>query len=84
MNEFAKFKHRFEQDHDEIWRRIFADNKDSIKIKKEKFVLPNLELIINSTIELSNRVGFRAMSLRDLSRDTGISMGALYSYIASK
>ena len=84
MSLFAEFKRRFEQDNDAIWRQIFTDNKNQIKIKKEKFALRNLQLIINSTIQLSNRNGFRAMSLRDLSNDTGISMGALYSYIESK
>jgi AcrR family transcriptional regulator len=84
MNRYSEFKHWFEQEQSTIWQRIFDDNKHVIKIKKEKFVLPNLQLIIGSTIELSNRTGFRAMSLRDLSRDTGISMGALYSYIESK
>ena len=81
---FAEFKRRFEQDEDAIWRQIFTENKNIIKIKKEKFALPNLQLIISSTIELSNRTGFRAMSLRDLSNHAGISMGALYSYIESK
>lgn len=84
MSLFTEFKRRFDEKPDAIWQQIFADNKDTIKIKKEKFVLPNLQAIITSTIELSNRTGFRAMSLRDLSNDTGISMGALYSYIESK
>lgn len=84
MSSYSDFKRRFEEREDIIWQEIFANNKDIIKIKKEKFVLPNLKSIITSTIELSNRTGFRAMSLRDLSNDTGISMGALYSYIESK
>jgi TetR/AcrR family transcriptional regulator, cholesterol catabolism regulator len=84
MSMFAEFKYRFEQDENAIWRQIFADNKDIIKIKKEKFALRNLQIIITSTIELSNRTGFNAMSLRDLSNHAGISMGALYSYIESK
>jgi AcrR family transcriptional regulator len=29
-------------------------------------------------------VGFRAMNLRDLCGETGLSMGGLYGYIASK
>ena len=29
-------------------------------------------------------MGFDAMSLRDLSRESGLSMGALYSYFTSK
>ncbi len=84
MSSFAEFEARFEKDSDAVWQQIFTANRDVIKIKKEKFVIPNLRLIITSTITLSNRSGFRAMSLRDLSNDTGISMGALYSYIESK
>lgn len=84
MSLFAEFESRFQKNQAAIWQQIFADNKDTIKIKKEKFVLPNLQAIITSTIKLSNRSGFQAMSLRDLSNDTGISMGALYSYIESK
>ena len=84
MSSFAEFEARFEKDSDAVWQQIFTANRDVIKIKKEKFVIPNLRLIITSTITLSNRSGFRAMSLRDLSNDTGISMGALYSYIDSK
>ncbi len=84
MSLYAQFKERFDQDQDAIWRQIFIANKNTIKIKKEKFAIRSIQLIITSTIELSNKNGFRAMSLRDLSDDTGISMGALYSYIESK
>jgi AcrR family transcriptional regulator len=37
-----------------------------------------------ATFTLANSVGFRAMTLRDLCRETGLSMGGLYGYIDSK
>ena len=84
MSDFEDFERRFKDERANIWHRIFERNQDIIKIKKEKVVLPNLQAIISSTLNLSNRSSFKAMSLRDLSKDTGISMGSLYSYIESK
>ena len=84
MNDFKEFERQFAGDRAAIWQYIFENNQDIIKIKKEKIALPNLNAIINSTLDLSNRSGFSAMSLRELSQDAGISMGSLYSYIESK
>lgn len=81
---FAVFKRSFENRRTSIWQRIYERHQETIKTKKAKFVLPNIELIISSTIRIANQSSFHSMTLRDLSRDTGISMGALYSYIESK
>ena len=56
MSQFAKFKRRFEQDREAIWQQIYADNKDAIKIKKEKFVLPNLKVIIESAAQSDDEI----------------------------
>ena len=69
---------------EDICRDIFRENRASIKIKKENVVVKNLVTIFNATLRLSNEKGFQAMSLRDLCRETGLSMGALYSYFSSK
>lgn len=69
---------------EDICRDIFKENRASIKIKKENVVVKNLVTIFNATLRLSNEKGFQAMSLRDLCRETGLSMGALYSYFSSK
>jgi len=69
---------------DEIAREIYRDNRHIIKIKKEEVAVKNLTNIFNSTLRLSNRKGFQAMSLRDLCSETGLSMGALYSYFTGK
>jgi AcrR family transcriptional regulator len=67
-----------------LWRRVFAMHRDKMQIKNAQSSLANLEKIFNCTFRLANTRGFQAMSLRDLSRETGISMGGLYAYIGSK
>lgn len=67
-----------------IWAYILDRNAQRIGVKRRKPALENLERIFVATFRLANDVGFRAMSLRDLCRETGLSMGGLYGYIASK
>lgn len=55
-----------------------------ITVKRSAVAQENLRRIFDSTFRLANKVGFAPMSLRDLCRDTGLSMGGLYGYIASK
>ncbi|MBA4369411.1 MAG: TetR/AcrR family transcriptional regulator [Desulfobacterium sp.] len=69
---------------EDICRNIFKANSQSIKIKKEGLAVKNLVNIYNATLKLSSEKGFSAMSLRDLCRETGLSMGALYSYFSTK
>jgi AcrR family transcriptional regulator len=69
---------------EDICRNIFKENSESIKIKKEGLAVKNLVNIYNATLKLSSEKGFSAMSLRDLCRETGLSMGALYSYFSTK
>ncbi len=81
---FEEFKqqHRFSME--SICRDFYHANKNRLKIKKEEVVVRNLSNIVETTLAISIRKGFDAMSLRDLSRESGLSMGALYSYFASK
>lgn len=81
---FQEFRTQFETDTAQIYRTVFEENSDTIKVKKAKIALPNLEKIFTATLRISNRSGFQGMNLRDLSAETGISLGAMYSYIESK
>lgn len=63
---------------------IFSDHPEHIKIKKEKTIVKNMDRIFKATLNISNEKGFQAMSMRDLSREAGLSMGALYAYFSSK
>ena len=67
-----------------FWTHVFEMHRDKIQIKNPKVAIGNLEKIFSATFKLANSKGFQAMSLRDLSSETGISMGGLYAYIGSK
>jgi TetR/AcrR family transcriptional regulator, cholesterol catabolism regulator len=84
MMKFSEFKNMAEISMEEICRDTFRKNHDSIKIKKEAVAVKNLAAIFHTTLRISNEKGFQTMSLRDLSRTSGLSMGALYSYFTSK
>lgn len=63
---------------------FFAENPDAFQIKKPKTISKNLERILAATLAVSNKKGFHAMSMRDLSKAAGLSIGALYNYFAGK
>ncbi len=68
----------------EVYRQTYCRHRDCIKVKNEEVAVGRLAAIFEHALEISNQLGFQAMSVRDLSERTGISMGALYSYIESK
>jgi AcrR family transcriptional regulator len=82
--DYAEFQKQVSLSKQDICREVFAQNRNSIRVKKEDTVLKNLERIFSATLKISYEKGFQAMSMRDLSRETRLSMGALYSYFASK
>lgn len=64
--------------------QLVTHNRDKIQIKKEQLALQNMLRIVRAVISLSQKKGFHGMSLRDLSQETELSMGALYNYFSSK
>jgi TetR/AcrR family transcriptional regulator, cholesterol catabolism regulator len=79
-----KFREAGDLEGDAFWNNVFELHRDKMQIKNPKIAIANLKKIFTATFELSHEKGFQAMSLRDLSRETGISMGGLYAYIGSK
>ncbi|MEC7765031.1 MAG: TetR/AcrR family transcriptional regulator [Pseudomonadota bacterium] len=63
---------------------ILERHRDTIVVKKPAFAVRKLTVIVDTALELSNQKGFQAMSLRDLSAASGVSMGGLYAYFDSK
>jgi len=63
---------------------FFARHPERFHIKKEKTIAKNLERIFAAALKISNQKGFHAMTLRDLSREAGLSIGALYNYFSGK
>ncbi len=84
MMTYDEFKGMARLSRKELFKEIFSENKDGIKVKKPDRVVKNLGKIFDATLILGNKKGFHAMSLRDLSTASGLSMGALYSYFSSK
>jgi len=69
---------------DQVCSDVVAENSHRIAVKKERVAVKNLRRILEAVFSLSKEKGFHAMTLRDLSRESGLSMGALYSYFAGK
>lgn len=67
-----------------ICERILLRHRGSVSVQKPHLAVANLSRIIQSTLKLSNRHGFHAMSLRELATTAGLSMGGLYSYFDNK
>lgn len=68
----------------ELSRQIFERHGGTIRIQKPKVAVAKMARIIDAALDLSNRSGFDAMSLRDLAAKAEVSMGSLYSYFDSK
>ena len=83
-NNFALFKSSVPISNSQIWQAFYLLHKDKVQVQKEKVATEKLKTIIKATFKLSNQKGFSLMSLRDLSNETGMSMGSLYAYIGSK
>ena len=81
---FKEFKKNFDTSREKICKEIFCGNKESIKIKNEKRAIENLDKIFEAVFKLSSEKGFQAMSMRDLSSESNLSMGALYGYFKNK
>lgn len=80
----AAFREAWQLEGTPVWETVFEMHKEKMQIKNVNVATANLENIFDATFRLSAQKGFQAMSLRDLSRETRISMGGLYAYIHSK
>ncbi len=81
---FEQFREMITVSKEERYIETLSENRESIQIKKEKTIIKNLEKIFKATLKISNQKGFQAMTMRDLSQESGISLGALYAYFKSK
>jgi len=82
--DYAEFQKQINLSKFDLCREVYRKNRSSIRVKKENKVVKNLERIFSATLKISNRKGFQAMSMRDLSREANLSLGGLYAYFASK
>lgn len=59
-------------------------HRDTIRVQKPRIAIGKLARIVETILTLSNRQGFHATSLREISAASGVSMGGLYAYFDSK
>jgi len=82
--DYQQFVQRVEALKQQCCLRLYNENRQSIQIKKEKTIAKNMERIFAAALKISNAKSFHAMSMRDLSREADMSIGALYNYFAGK
>ncbi|MCO5144789.1 MAG: TetR/AcrR family transcriptional regulator [Aquamicrobium sp.] len=63
---------------------ILERHRGTIRVQKPRIAVAKLARIVETILSLSNRQGFHATSLREISAASGVSMGSLYSYFDSK
>ncbi len=80
----ASFIKSFPLQGEQLYATVFHRNSEIVQTQKARLAIANLEKILTATFEVSATSGFDRMSLRDLSRQTGMSMGAIYSCISKK
>lgn len=81
---YETFKKKLHDSSMDICREVYRENQGKIRIKKEKTAIKNFEIIFDAVFKISYVKGFQVMTMRDLSKETGLSMGALYSYFNGK
>ncbi|MDY7226572.1 TetR/AcrR family transcriptional regulator [Hyalangium rubrum] len=68
----------------ELCERLYHRHRDRMEVKKPRTAVANLTRVLTATLRMSERHSFHEMSMRDLSRASGLSIGALYSSIRDK
>lgn len=63
---------------------IYRQFTGTIRVQKEHVGVPNLEKIILAALDIGRRKGFHSTTTRDLAEASGLSIGAIYSYVQSK
>ncbi len=84
IEDHNRFKAKVNAFKQSCYLEFFAENPDVFQIKKERTISKNLERIFAAALKISNKKGFHAMSMRDLSKEVHLSIGALYNYFSGK
>jgi TetR/AcrR family transcriptional regulator, cholesterol catabolism regulator len=64
--------------------RIFARHFTMLDRSRHANARDKVSIIINATFKLSTSMGFSKMTMRDLQKESDISLGGLYIYFANK
>lgn len=67
-----------------LYDYIFDHYPEVVQVKKRHVATANLKKLFEATFKISSKIGFHEMSLRDLCKETGLSMGSVYACITKK
>lgn len=81
---YETFLQEFEQLIGDEWACLFDMYHQKLNLKNRNIATKRFKTIIEGVFKLSQEKGFQAMTMRDLSQETGVSMGGLYKYFANK
>jgi len=81
---YETFLQEFEALVEDEWSCLFDLYHEKLNLKNRKIATKKFQTIIECVFKLSQSKGFQAMTLRDLSQESGISMGGLYKYFSNK
>ncbi len=81
---YAEFQELCPLDNESIIQGLVARHYASASDKRRQKAEENLRAIISATFELAASMGFAKMSMRDLHKASGLSLGGLYNYFESK
>ncbi len=81
---YANFCEDYKPSKKELFTQFYLKFEDKFTVKNKRIAIEKLTKIITATFKLSHNQSFANMSLRELSKETGLSMGGLYAYIQNK
>ncbi|WP_353350452.1 TetR/AcrR family transcriptional regulator [Oceaniserpentilla sp. 4NH20-0058] len=70
--------------HDDVLNHIVEVYFPTNTIKQKTLAKHNLTLIFDATAKLSKSMGYNKVTVRELQKETGLSMGSLYKYFTAK
>ena len=82
--DYAFFCQRYPWSMETIWEHLLERYPEQFPSSRRDSVRTNLRAIMEAVFRLSHEVGFSAMSMRDLSQASGMSLGGLYNYFPNK
>ncbi len=81
---YVTFLKKVKVSNNALYRALYLQFVDEFSVKNQRIAVEKLSLIFKATFRLANAQGFQAMTLRQLAKETKLSMGGLYAYIHSK
>lgn len=81
---YQRFLEYYTLTYDDVYDHIIERHFANHTIKQKLVARQNIQSIFEATFQLSNEIGFSKLTVRDLQKVTGLSMGSLYKCFDTK